>query len=210
MNPLTNGEKLSLFNKWGAEDSQMICEIIERHKREQNGLNMESIIAGSSIQGDDDLLLHAVDNRESVIIHEDGIQYDQTYVQHVHQLIVDDTKNVQVPLEYTFCFYCDAGGIMPNMYLEGGKDVNQETKMELPFLLQYDNQCLVCLSIHTWAYGESNPTLSMEDKVHHVDNVHRWMQRIMNIRTLDKIKEIIVLFPMVLMQYIIEYLEYWE
>ena len=197
MNPLTNEEKLSLFNKWGAEDSQMICEIIERHKREQNGLNMESIIAGSSIQGDDDLLLHEVDNRESVIIHEDGIQYDQTYVQHVHQLIVDDTKNVQVPLEYTFCFYCDAGGIMPNMYLEGGKDVNQETKMELPFLLQYDNQCLVCLSIHTWAYGESNPTLSMEDKVHHVDNVHRWMQRIMNIRTLDKIKEIIVLFPMV-------------
>ena len=209
MHPLTDKEKLMLINKWGSEDSQIIREIIERHKQEQNEMNVENITKGSAVSIDDELLMHEVEDVETLVVHEDDVRYDQEHVQSIHRLAVDSSKNIEIPIEYTFCFYCDAGGVLPNMYLEGGKEVNSNSKMELPYLLKHNNECLVCLSIHTWVYGAPTyvvdnghekpfePSLSMEEKSTHLESAHRWIQRIMNIRMLDKINNVLILFPIV-------------
>ena len=55
----------------------------------------------------------------------------------------------------------------------------------------------ICQSTNNGHTRPFEPALSMDDKAYHIDSVHRWMQRIMNIRMLDKIKEIITIFPVV-------------
>jgi len=38
------------------------------------------------------------------------------------------------------------------MYFEGGKEANKDVHLDHPYLLRYNNKCLICLSIHTISF----------------------------------------------------------
>ena len=209
MAPLTEKEKQMLTTKWGDEDSRMIQEIIERHKAEQRAEDVRDVTSGSS---NDDLVLRELEKIDSLKSFEENVEQVEApsyHIHHINRITADQQTEMEIPDEYVFCFYCDGDGVMPNMYLEGGKEANSNTKLEFPYLLRYNDQCLICLSIHVWVFGAPtyvvyndqhrpfHPALTKEDKIHHLDKVHRWIQKIMNIKTLDKVSDMLAMFPTV-------------
>ena len=108
--------------------------------------------------------------------------------------------------EYTFCFYCDGGGIITNHYLDGRSD--NITKTESPYLLNINGQCLICLSIYTWVNGVPtytsdieksglpfNTPLTADDLRETLHESDKWVQQTINISTLDKVHEVLTVYP---------------
>jgi hypothetical protein len=117
------------------------------------------------------------------------------HIHHVNRITADQQTDMEIPDEYVFCFYFDGEGILPNMYFEGGKDANSNMQLECPYLLRYNGQCLICLSIHVWVFGAPTyvvysdqhrpfrPSLTLDQRRQHLDKVQWWIQKIMNIKT---------------------------
>jgi len=148
MAPLTEKEKQMLTSKWGNEDSRMIQEIIERHKAEQRADDVSNVMSGSS---NDDLLMRELEKIDSLKTFKETDEYVHSHTHHIHhvnRITADQQTDMEIPDEYVFCFYCDGEGILPNMYFEGGKEANSNMQLECPYVLRYNDQCLICLSIH--------------------------------------------------------------
>ena len=111
--------------------------------------------------------------------------------------------------EYTFCFYCDGGGIISNHYIEGGSSTTTTTTTtDSPYLLHIHGQCLICLSIYTWINGVPTYTSVVEiaglpfnkplDKDQLQENLHesnKWIQKTINVSTLDKVSDVLHAYP---------------
>jgi len=211
MAPLTEKEKLMLTMKWGDKDSRMIQDIIERHKAEQRVSTVSDVISGST---NDDLLMCEIEKMDSLMSQQDNaMHYEDEYqnqvqhITHVNRISMEQQHDMIIPDEYVFCYYCDGKGEMSNMYIEGGKQLNSNMNLELPYLLKYNDQCLICLSIHVWVFGAPTyvvyddhdrpftSALTVENKLHHHNKVHTWIQKVINIKTLDKISEVLTIFP---------------
>jgi hypothetical protein len=119
----------------------------------------------------------------------------------------NSSKDSGVRPEYTFCFYCDAGGVISNHYLEGGSE-NITTTTDLPYLFNINGKCLICLSIYTWIYGVPTYTsvvetlgLPFSTPLHDDDlreNLHesnKWIQKTINVSTLDKVYDVLTVYP---------------
>jgi len=180
MNPLTEEEKLMLDSKWGDKDSLTIQEIIARHQMEQKESVTTDIMKGSENNiasfptvptANQDLSTSLfeseVDQLDEIGCHNDTYDIDElndsaelkSYNQRVNSIKSNISSNHSHYLkeecilpEYTFCFYCDAGGHVTNNYLEGGSDKDIVSR-ESPYLLNINGQCLICLSIYIWING---------------------------------------------------------
>ena len=218
MNPLTEHEKKMLDTKWGTQDSLQIQEIIARHQMEQRELVSTDIMKGSESRlhplvdlnhNLDDSMLEANIEYKSDL----GEPHDELYqdINMYNHAVNSITSNISKRLmngilpEYTFCFYCDGNGIITNHYLEGGSD--NITKAISPYLLHV-NECLICLSIYTWVNGVPTYTsvieksglpfstpLTADDLREHLHESDKWVQKTINISTLDKVQEILTVYP---------------
>ena len=140
-----------LDTKWGTQDSLQIQEIIGRHQMEQRELISTDIMKGFESQlhplvdlnhNLDDSMLEANIEYKSDL----GELRDELYqeINMYNHAVNGITSNISSRLmngilpEYTFCFYCDGGGIITNHYLEGGSD--NITKAKSPYLLHINSQ----------------------------------------------------------------------
>ena len=224
MNPLTEREKSMLDAKWGNQDSLQIQEIIARHRMEQRESISTDVMKGSEtkinmkfINSDHDVPdLLSTSNIENTIYDDQQQEiYDEM---NVYSLQVNSIrskfssqhlKKDGVLPEYTFCFYCDAGGVVTNHYLEGGSQ-SQEHIHDCPYLLKIDGECLICLSIYTWINGVPTYTsvveqsglpftspLSNDDLKENLHESNKWVQKTINVSTLDKVHDVLQLHPIV-------------
>ena len=81
-------------------------------------------------------------------------------------------------------------------------------KQQSPYLLTINGQCLICLSIHTWINGVPtytsvveirglpfNTPLIREDLNENMHESDKWVQKTINVSTLDKVYEILKIYP---------------
>ena len=221
MNPLTEHEKKMLDTKWGTQDSLQIQEIIARHQMEQRELVSTDIMKGSESQLqpivdlnhniDDSLFNSNIENKSDL-----GKLCDELYqdIDMYPHAVNNITSNISSRLnngilpEYTFCFYCDGGGIITNHYIEGGSDnTDNNTKTDSPYLLNINGQCLICLSIYTWVNGVPPYTsvieksglpfhtpLTTDDLRHNLHESDKWVQKTINISTLDRVHDVLTVY----------------
>ena len=222
MSPLTEQEKKMLTDKWGNQDSLQIQEIIARHQMEQKESISTDIMKGSESKLEsiseldhdlnNSLLTAEIEDRTNLPEHMYDLHRDLNIY---HQQVNSINSNISsshdkadgILPEYTFCFYCDGGGIISNNYLEGGSG-NATTKTTFPYLLAINGQCLICLSISTWINGVPTYTsvvetsglpfstpLSEDDLKDNMHESNKWVQKTINVRVLDQVHDVLTLHP---------------
>ena len=202
----------------GYQDSLQIQEIIARHQMEQRELVSTDIMKGSESQLqslvdlnnniDHPLLESNIENTSDLGEPCDELYQDVDIYPHAVNSITSNISsrlNNGILPEYTFCFYCDGKGITTNHYIEGGSD--NTTTTDSPYLLNINGQCLICLSIYTWINGVPTYTsvieksglpfstpLTADDLRENLHEVDKWVQKTINITTLDKVHDVLTVY----------------